>query len=49
VLLAYGGWAWFGGHEALTVLNNLHPTFWWGILMTLFGGFYCIRFRPGKD
>ncbi len=46
VLLPYGAWAWFAGHEAPTVLNNLHPTFWWGLLLTLFGGFYTIRFRP---
>ena len=31
-----------------TVLANLHPTLWWGILLTIFGGFYTIRFRPGK-
>ena len=29
-----------------TVLANLHPTFWWGILLTVFGGAYSIRFRP---
>jgi len=31
-----------------TVLANLHPAFWWGMLMTLFGGFYTLRFRPGR-
>ncbi|WP_158819784.1 hypothetical protein [Granulicella sp. S156] len=46
VLLPYGAWEWFGHHEAHTVLNNLHPTFWWGLLLTVFGGFYTIRFRP---
>ena len=46
VLLPYGAWEWFGHHEANTVLNNLHPTFWWGLLLTVFGGFYTIRFRP---
>ena len=46
VLLPYGAWAWFGGHEANTVLNNLHPTFWWGCLLTVFGGFYTLKFRP---
>jgi hypothetical protein len=35
-------------HPPATVLANLHPAFWWGLLMTLFGGFYTIRFRPGK-
>jgi hypothetical protein len=46
VLLPYGSWEWFGNHEAPTVLNNLHPTFWWGLLLTLFGGFYTLKFRP---
>jgi len=46
VLLAYGAYAWLGGHEAPTVLNNLHPTFWWGILLTIFGGFFTYRHRP---
>jgi hypothetical protein len=46
VLLPYGAWEWFTGHEANTVLNNLHPTFWWGTLLTLFGGFYTLRYRP---
>ncbi|AEU37212.1 hypothetical protein [Granulicella mallensis] len=46
VLLPYGAWAWFGQHEAQTVLHHLHPTFWWGLLLTVFGGFYTVRFRP---
>ena len=48
VLLPYGAWAWLAGHEAPTVLNNLHPTFWWGLLLTTFGAFYTIRFRPRR-
>jgi hypothetical protein len=36
-------------HPPDTVLANLHPAFWWGLLMTFFGGFYTLRFRPGKD
>ncbi len=46
VLLPYGAWAWFENHEAPTVLHHLHPTFWWGLLMTIFGGFYTLRFWP---
>jgi hypothetical protein len=46
VLLPYGAYEWFGGHEADTVLNNLHATFWWGLLMFLFGLFYTLRYRP---
>jgi hypothetical protein len=29
-----------------TILAKLHPTLWWGGLLTLCGGFYTIRFRP---
>jgi len=46
VLLPYGAYEWFGGHEANTVLNNLHPTFWWGLLLFFFGAFYTMRYRP---
>ena len=35
-------------HPPTTVLHDLHPTFWWGVLMTIFGAIYTIRFRPGK-
>ncbi len=37
-----------GQHPPATILANLHPTFWWGVLMFLFGAFYTLRFRPGK-
>jgi len=30
------------------VLQNLHATFWWGMLMTVFGGIYTFIFRPGR-
>jgi hypothetical protein len=29
-------------------LQTLHPTLWWGVLLTVLGGFYSARFRPGK-
>jgi hypothetical protein len=48
VLLPYGAWEWFGGHEPGTVLHQLHPTFWWGLLLTAFGAFYTLRFRPRR-
>jgi hypothetical protein len=38
----------FGQHPPTTILANLHPTFWWGLCLFLFGAFYTIRFRPGK-
>ncbi len=48
VLVPVGAWEWFGNHEAPTVLNHLHPTFWWGLLLLGFGAFYTIRFRPRR-
>jgi hypothetical protein len=36
------------GHQPDTVLANLQPTFWWGVLLFLFGAFYTVRFRPGR-
>jgi len=33
-------------HPPPTQLASLHPTLWWGLLMTIFGGFYTVRFRP---
>jgi hypothetical protein len=48
-LLPYGLWAWLTGHESPTVLHELHPTFWWGCLLTLFGGFYTYRYRPVRQ
>ena len=48
VLLPYGAWAWFSRNEANTVLHELHPTFWWGMLITIFGGYYTARFRPRR-
>lgn len=29
-----------------TVLAELRPTLWWGVLMTALGAFYTIRFWP---
>lgn len=29
-------------------LQPLHPTLWWGVVMTVFGGFYTIRYRPHR-
>jgi hypothetical protein len=29
-------------------LETLHPTLWWGGVLTVFGLFYSVRFRPGR-
>jgi hypothetical protein len=48
VLLPFGAYAWLAEHESPTVLHQLHPTFWWGLVLTIFGGFYVSRFRPRR-
>jgi hypothetical protein len=51
VLLAQAGlehFRLFGQHPAPTVLASLHPTFWWGACLFLFGLVYTLKFRPGK-
>ena len=50
VLLPLGVYQW--GHPSetelrLPLLLKLHTTLWWGLLLTMFGGFYAVRFRPG--
>jgi hypothetical protein len=45
VLLCQGIFEHFG-HKPATVLANLQPTLWWGVLLTLFGVFYTVRFWP---
>ncbi len=37
-----------GQHPPATILAELHPTLWWGVLLAIFGAFYTVRFRPGK-
>ena len=34
--------------QLLPLLQTLHTTFWWGLLMTVFGAFFSVRFRPGR-
>lgn len=35
-------------HPPDTVLSNLHAAVWWGALLVVLGGIYCLMFRP-KD
>jgi hypothetical protein len=54
VLMPYGAYEWLGNHppanELLLPLHmqNMHPTFWWGLGMTIFGAFYTLKFRPKR-
>ncbi len=31
------------------VLGQLHAGIWWGVLLTVLGGFYTWRFYPGRQ
>ena len=35
-------------HPPDTVLAELHAPVWWGGLLIVLGGIYCVVFRPGK-
>jgi hypothetical protein len=48
IIFAQGIYEFWHPLPSSIILSNLHPAFWWGLLMTLFGAFYTIRFRPGK-
>ena len=32
-----------------TVLAELHAPVWWGALLIILGGVYCVTFRPAKS
>lgn len=36
-------------HPPDTVLSNLHAAVWWGALLIVLGGIYCLMFRPKDD
>ena len=53
LLLIYGVLIFISGltewsHPPDTVLSNLHAAVWWGALLIVLGGIYCLMFRP-KD
>ena len=53
LLLVYGVLIFISGliewpHPPDTVLANLHAPVWWGALMMVLGGGYCLFFRPKK-
>lgn len=47
-LIIFGQGIYEFSHPGITVLANLHPAFWWGMVMVVFGGFYTVNFRPNK-
>ncbi|MGA2444774.1 MAG: hypothetical protein ABSG50_04995 [Opitutaceae bacterium] len=42
----YYGWISPPIHKV--VFADKHVDVWWGLLLVLIGGFYVLRFRPGK-
>lgn len=32
-----------------TVLADTHASVWWGALLIVLGGIYCLMFRPGRN
>jgi uncharacterized membrane protein len=58
LLLVYGviifaagvyGWVFPPPPEARVALWGYHADVWWGMLMTVIGGVYCLKFRPSKE
>ncbi len=49
LILGAGLWDVINGIKRDVVLAQLHAPVWWGILLLIIGGFYCIRFRPGRN
>ena len=35
-------------HPPSTVLSNLHPAIWWGVLLAVIGGIYVYLYLPRK-
>jgi len=55
LLAAYGVLIFFSGvvrwihpPAVLTVMEHLHPAVWWGLLLSVIGGFYTHRYWPGR-
>jgi hypothetical protein len=49
LILGAGLWDVIYGIKRDVVMAEAHAAVWWGILLLVIGGFYGIRFRPGKD
>ena len=51
LIFASGLYGWFNPppKAAQVALWELHADVWWGILLTVVGGVYVTRFRPGRE
>jgi hypothetical protein len=41
-------YGWISPLEKKLVLAEYHVDVWWGVLLMVIGGFYVLKFRPGK-
>lgn len=46
LILGAGLWEYSHPPEFKVVLFELHASVWWGLLLSLLGGFYCWHYRP---
>ena len=49
LILGAGLWDVIYAVKRDVVMAEVHAAVWWGILLLAIGGFYSIRFRPGKN
>lgn len=47
--LAYGLYELATGYNPGVQLYELHTPVWWGLILTVLGLLYVIKFRPGKE
>lgn len=48
VLIVVSGILNYGSPDTRVVLSHLHADVWWGAVLLLMGGTYCLLHRPGK-
>jgi len=49
LIFGAGLWELFHPTASQVAMRYLHAGVWWGLLLIAIGGFYCLRFRPGRE
>ena len=49
LIFGAGLWELFYPTASQVAMRYLHAGVWWGLLLIAIGGFYCLRFRPGRE
>jgi len=49
ILIFVSGLTEWSNPPADVQLTGLHAPVWWGALLIVLGGVYCLMFRPGKN